>query len=217
MCLDEWWSNMVEKSPDVVWHSGQVRPEDRRALMRNASAVVWLTGLSGCGKSTIAMALEAKLIHTGHSAYVLDGDNVRHGLNSDLKFSAADRTENIRRVSEVARLFADAHVIAICSFISPYRTDRALARSRVAPCAFIEIFVDAPLEVCEQRDPKNLYKKARASLAAGKPMAFTGIDAPYEPPESPEVHVQTDRQTLDQCVETILQTLRQRQILLEHA
>ncbi len=208
---------MAEKSPNVGWHSGHVTPENRRQLTRNAPAVVWLTGLSGCGKSTIAMALEQSLIRSGHLAFVLDGDNVRHGLNGDLGFSVDDRTENIRRVSEVAKLFADAHVIPICSFISPYRADRANARKRVLPHPFIEVFVDAPLHICEQRDPKNLYKKARASAAAGKPMAFTGVDAPYEPPENAEVRVETNRQSVDQCVEAILLALRGRHILLESA
>ncbi len=208
---------MVEKSPNVVWHAGHVTAEDRLQITRNAPAVVWLTGLSGCGKSTIAMALELALICGGHPAFVLDGDNLRHGLNGDLGFSAADRTENIRRVSEVAKLFADAHIIAICSFISPYRADRAQARKRAEPHTFIEVFVDAPLDICEQRDPKHLYKKARASVAVGKPMAFTGVDAPYEVPEKPEVHVQTDRQSADECVAAILQALRSRSVLLENS
>ncbi len=215
MCLVEIGLAMVEKSPDVVWHSGSVGPDERRKVTKNSPAVVWLTGLSGCGKSTIAMTLELALIRSGHPAFVLDGDNLRHGLNSDLGFSAQDRTENIRRVSEVARLFADAHIIAICSFISPYRLDRRNARNRIEPHAFLEVFVDAPLNICEQRDPKQLYRKAREKLAAGTPMGFTGIDAPYEPPENPEVHVKTDVQTVDQCVESILQTLRTRRILLQ--
>ncbi len=213
MYLSGMWNSMAEKSPDVVWHSGSVGPDDRRRLTHNRPAVIWLTGLSGCGKSTIAMALEHTLVRSGHPAYVLDGDNLRHGLNSDLGFSAEHRTENIRRVSEVAKLFADAHVIAICSFISPYRQDRSQARNRIAPHAFFEVFVDAPLNICEQRDPKQLYRKAREKLAAGTPMGFTGIDAPYEPPENPEVHVKTHLQSVYECVQDILGALRRHSIL----
>jgi adenylyl-sulfate kinase len=168
-------------------------------------AVVWLTGLSGAGKSTIAQALERELFNRAMHTYVLDGDNIRHGLNSNLGFSPDDRVENIRRVSEVARLMADAGTIVITAFISPYRMDRRRAREIALEgnAEFIEVFVDAPLEVCEARDPKNLYKKARA----GEIQEFTGIDAPYEAPEDAEIVVHTDKQTVDESVATILEQL----------
>src|SRR6059036_3119030 len=168
-------------------------------------AVIWLTGLSGAGKSTIAQALERELFARGTHTYVLDGDNIRHGLNSNLGFSPEDRVENIRRVSEVAKLMADSGVIAITAFISPYRMDRRRAREIALEgnAEFVEFFVDAPLEFCEARDPKNLYKKARA----GEIREFTGIDAPYEAPDDPEIVVHTDEQTVDESVATILEQL----------
>ncbi|MBL8881017.1 MAG: adenylyl-sulfate kinase [Phycisphaerales bacterium] len=174
---------------NVVWHAGHVSRGQRAALLRQRGATVWLTGLSGAGKSTIAFAVERLLIDAGHAAYVLDGDNIRHGLNRNLGFSAEDRAENIRRIGEVARLFADAGLIVLTSFISPYRADRALARAihDEAGLPFIEVFVDAPLEVCESRDPKGLYARARAGEVAG----FTGISAPYEPPQQPELIIST--------------------------
>jgi adenylyl-sulfate kinase len=167
--------------------------------------VVWFTGLSGAGKSTIAQALERELFARGMQTYVLDGDNIRHGLNSNLGFSPEDRVENIRRVSEVAKLMADSGVVAITAFISPYRMDRRRAREIALEgnAEFVEVFVDAPLEVCEARDPKNLYKKARA----GEIREFTGIDAPYEPPEDAEINIHTDRQTVNESVATILEGL----------
>src|SRR5205823_11901023 len=168
-------------------------------------AVVWLTVVSGSGKSTIAQALERELFIGAMHPYVLDGDNVRHGLNSNLGFAPEDRVENIRRVSEVAKLMADAGNVVITAFISPYRADRQRARAIAMEgnAEFIEGFVDAPLEVCEERDPKNLYKKARA----GQIREFTGIDAPYEAPEDAEIVVYTDRQTVDESVATILEQL----------
>jgi len=166
---------------NVTWHAGQVDRADRPSL----GATVWLTGLSGSGKSTVAMAAERALVEAGRPAYVLDGDNLRHGLNGDLGFSAADRAENVRRVGHVARLFADAGVVAFVPLISPYRADRDLVRTLHAEAAvpFLEVFVDTPIELCEQRDPKGLYAKARAGEITG----FTGIDDPYEAPTAPEL------------------------------
>src|SRR6202022_4606331 len=168
-------------------------------------AVVWLTGLPSAGKSTIAQALERDLFSRAMHTYVLDGDNIRHGLNSSLGFSPEDRVENIRRVSEVAKLMADSGAVAITAFISPYRVDRRRAREIAleGKAEFVEVFVDAPLEVCEARDPKHLYKKARA----GEIRDFTGISAPYEPPEDPEIVVHTDWQTVDESIATILEQL----------
>ena len=166
---------------DITWHAGEVRAGDRPS----AGATVWLTGLSGSGKSTVAVELEKALVAGGRPAYRLDGDNVRHGLNADLGFNEADRTENVRRVGEVARLMADAGVVAVVPLISPYRSGRDQARSihGAAGLPFVEVYVDTPLELCEQRDPKGLYAQARA----GKITDFTGIDAPYEPPLHPEL------------------------------
>lgn len=187
---------------NVVWHEGHVSREDRRAKLGAVGATVWMTGLSGSGKSTIASALEAALVERGVFAYRLDGDNVRHGLNANLGFGAADREENIRRIGEVAKLFADAGVVAITSFISPYRADRGRVRRLHAEAglAFVEVFVDTPIEVCESRDPKGLYKKARAGQIKG----FTGIDDPYEPPTGAEVHLPTAELTIEQSVERCL-------------
>jgi bifunctional enzyme CysN/CysC len=195
----------VAKSKNIFWVEGKITAQDRAARTGHRGAVVWFTGLSGAGKSTIAQALERELFARGMHTYVLDGDNIRHGLNSNLGFSPGDRVENIRRVSEVAKLMADSGVIAITAFISPYRMDRRRAREIALEgnAEFIEVFVDAPLEVCEARDPKKLYKKARA----GEIREFTGIDAPYEPPEDAEVIVHTDRQTVNESVATILEGL----------
>jgi bifunctional enzyme CysN/CysC len=173
----------VPMTDDVVWHAGSVDRADRPSL----GATVWFTGLSGSGKSTVAAQVERALVASGRPAYQLDGDNLRHGLNGDLGFSAADRTENIRRVGEVARLFADAGVVALVPVISPYRADRDRARAvhEAAGVPFAEVFVDTPLDVCEQRDPKGLYAKARAGEIRG----FTGIDDPYEAPEQPDLRL----------------------------
>jgi len=195
----------VAKSKNIFWTEGKITAQDRAALTRHRGAVVWFTGLSGAGKSTIAQALERELFARGMHTYVLDGDNIRHGLNSNLGFSPEDRVENIRRVSEVAKLMADSGVIAITAFISPYRMDRRRAREIALEgnAEFVEVFVDAPLEVCEARDPKNLYKKARA----GEIREFTGIDAPYEPPEDADIIVRTDRETVNESAATILEGL----------
>lgn len=203
------------KATNITWHASKVTAEDRAAVTRNRSTVIWLTGLSGCGKSTIAVALEHALISSGHAAYVLDGDNLRHGLNSDLGFSPEDRVENIRRAGELARLLADAGLIVIASFISPYAADRLRVRQLMRPEEFVEVFVDAPVDVCEQRDPKGLYKKARTAVAAGKPLGFTGIDAPYEVPGNPEIHLRTHEQSPVQSVQMIIEYLRRNRRLLD--
>src|SRR6266568_7302117 len=185
----------VAKSKNIFWTEGKITAHQRAIRSGHRGAVVWLTGLSGAGKSTIAQALERELFQRAMQTYVLDGDNIRHGLNSNLGFSPDDRVENIRRVSEVAKLMADSGTVVITAFISPYRMDRSRAREIAleGSSEFIEVFVDAPLAVCEARDPKNLYKKARA----GQIREFTGIDAPYEAPEDPEIIVRTDQQTVD--------------------
>jgi adenylylsulfate kinase len=185
------------RATNITWHEGHVTRPHREKLLAQQGATIWFTGLSGSGKSTIAFTLEHALVERGHLAYVLDGDNVRHGMNKNLGFSAADREENIRRIGEVARLFADTGVIALTSFISPYRKDRDQARRihQESGLPFIEVMVEVPIEVCESRDPKGLYAKARAALAAGKGMGFTGIDDPYEPPLAPELVLHNDRMT----------------------
>lgn len=193
-------------SGNICWHRGLVSPAERARILGQEPATVWLTGLSGSGKSTLAFALEKALIEQGRPAYVLDGDNIRHGLNRDLGFSAADRSENIRRIAEVARLFNDAGLIVIAAFISPYRQDRATAREIIGPGRFFETYLCAGLEVCEQRDPKGLYKQARA----GRIPEFTGISAPYEAPDSPELALDTGRFTVAESVQAILAALAPR-------
>src|SRR6266576_2194278 len=175
------------RATNITWHEGHVTREERAQLLKQKGATLWFTGLSGSGKSTFAFTLEHALVQQGRLAYVLDGDNVRHGLNKNLGFSAADREENIRRIGEVAKLFADCGVIAMTSFISPYRKDRDTVRALhvAGPLPFIEVYVNTPIDTCEQRDPKGLYKKARA----GQLKNFTGIDDPYEAPETPELTI----------------------------
>ncbi|MGB2985038.1 MAG: adenylyl-sulfate kinase [Phycisphaerae bacterium] len=177
------------KATNITWHEGHVSRDQREKLLDQKGALIWTTGLSGSGKSTIAYTLEHALVQRGHLSYVLDGDNIRHGLNKNLGFSAEDREENIRRLGEVGKLFVDAGLIVITAFISPYRKDRNIARETVGPDSFFEVFCDAPLDVCEQRDPKGLYKKARAGEIKG----FTGIDDPYEAPENPEIVIDTSK------------------------
>jgi bifunctional enzyme CysN/CysC len=205
-------SNAV-KSDNIFWSESEITAERRARRNQHRGAVIWLTGLSGAGKSTIARALEKELFQLSMHTYVLDGDNLRHGLNANLGFAPDDRAENIRRVSEVAKLMADAGIVVITSFISPYRNDRARARAIAlqAGAEFVEIFVDAPLAVCEQRDPKGLYQKARA----GKLKGLTGIDAPYEAPEDPEILVRTHEQTAAESVDQILSQLLPRLRLSE--
>jgi bifunctional enzyme CysN/CysC len=192
------------KSQNIFWSEGKITREAREQRNRHKGAILWLTGLSGAGKSTVATELERELFAKGLHTYILDGDNIRHGLSANLGFSPEDRTENIRRVAEVARLLMDAGVLVITAFISPYRDDRRLARSLVNEDEFVEVYVNAPLEVCEQRDPKGLYKKARTGEIAN----FTGISAPYEPPDQPELVVHTDKQTPAECVAQIIDFLK---------
>src|SRR3954451_6944198 len=189
-----------QKATNITWHAGAVTRSDRERLLGQKGVTVWLTGLSASGKSTIGVMLERLLIERGRHAYRLDGDNIRHGLNKNLSFSAEDRAENIRRIGEVAKLFTDAGVIVIASFISPYRKDRDAVRAGLAAGEFIEVYVKASLEAAERRDPKGLYKKARAGEIRG----FTGIDAPYEEPERPEVVIDTERTTPEQAASHIL-------------
>jgi adenylylsulfate kinase len=197
------------KAENLTWHTGEVDREARAAAHGHRGAVLWFTGLSGSGKSTIGHRVERMLIERGAFAYVLDGDNVRHGLNSDLGFAAEDRVENIRRIGEVARLFADAGALVLSAFISPYRKDRDRVRGLMGPGEFIEVFVDTPLEICEARDPKGLYKKARA----GEISNFTGLDAPYEVPENPEVHLQTANLSIDAAAAQVIRYLDEENIL----
>ena len=197
------------KSKNITWSESHITGEQRRALMGHGAATLWFTGLSGSGKSTIAIAVERELVQSGIAAFVLDGDNVRQGLNSNLGFSPEDRTENIRRIGEVAKLFNDAGVIVLTAFISPYRADRDDVRGKLAKGDFLEIMVDCPLEECERRDVKGLYAKARA----GKIPEFTGISAPYEAPTQPELVLRTAEQSPDDCVATVLEELRKRQLI----
>ena len=191
------------KARHVVWHASTVTKADREQIAGHKGCTIWLTGLSASGKSTVANALEKALWERDVRAYILDGDNIRHGLNKDLGFSPEDRTENIRRIGEVAKLFTDAGVVVITAFISPYRADRDQVRAIMANGDFIEVYVNASLDVCEQRDPKGLYKKARA----GQVPEFTGISAPYEAPERPELTLRTDRDSLERCVELMMEYL----------
>jgi adenylylsulfate kinase len=193
---------MEVRANNITWHNGHVSREIREHLLQQMGCTIWMTGLSASGKSTLAFTLEHALVKRNRLAYVLDGDNVRHGLNKNLGFSANDREENIRRIGEVAKLFADAGFITMTSFISPYRKDRDIARRihEEADLSFMEVFVDAPIEICEQRDPKGLYKKARTGELKG----FTGIDDPYEPPEKPELRIDTGMLTPEQGAMKIL-------------
>ncbi|MCH8147958.1 MAG: adenylyl-sulfate kinase [Planctomycetes bacterium] len=175
------------KATNITWHEGHVNCEEREKLLEQKGALIWFTGLSGSGKSTIAYTLEHALVQRGHLCYVLDGDNIRHGLNKNLGFSAEERAENIRRIGEVGKLFVDAGIITLTAFISPYKNDRIAARETVGSDGFFEVFCDTPLDVCEKRDPKGLYKKARAGEIKG----FTGIDDPYEAPDKPEMVIDT--------------------------
>ena len=194
---------MGPKSQNIVWHPGMVTKADREAISGHKGCTIWMTGLSGSGKSTLAVALEKTLWSRGVRSFVLDGDNIRHGLNKDLGFSPEDRNENIRRIGEVAKLFTDAGVINITAFISPYRADRDQVRALMANGDFIEAYVYCPIEVCEQRDPKGLYKKARA----GQIPEFTGISAPYEPPLSPEITLDTGRESEAESLAILLRFL----------
>jgi len=198
-----------QKATNIVWHQGAVTRDDRERVNGNKSCIVWLTGLSGSGKSTIAVALEKALWSRGVRSYILDGDNVRHGLNKNLGFSPADRTENIRRIGEVAKLFVDAGMLAITAFISPYRADRDQVRALVPAGDFVEILVECPLDVCEGRDVKGLYAKARA----GQIPEFTGISAPYEEPRTPELTLHTAAQSVEESVAQVLRYLEGRGVV----
>jgi len=199
------------RATNLTWHEGHVTPEERADLLHQKGATLWFTGLSGSGKSTIAFTLEHALVRRGRLAYVLDGDNIRHGLNKNLGFSAADREENIRRIGEVAWLFADCGVVTMTSFISPYRKDRDGVRAlhAAAGLPFIEVHVNTPMSTCEQRDPKGLYKKARA----GELKNFTGIDDPYEPPPRPELTIDATATSPQEAAALLLQYLEKQGIL----
>lgn len=188
---------------NIVWHSHQVTKEERSLLKKQKPCVIWFTGLSGSGKSTIANALEVKLYTLNHHSYLLDGDNVRMGLNKGLTFSDEDRVENIRRIGEVAKLFVDSGTIVLTAFISPFIKDRLLVKDLLAEGEFVEVYVDTPLEVCESRDPKGLYKKARK----GEIKDFTGISSPYEAPLIPNIHLRTENKSIEACVDEIVDYL----------
>jgi adenylylsulfate kinase len=200
-----------QKATNITWHEGDVTRDERQRNLGQKGCTVWMTGLSGSGKSTVAVALEHHLLSLSKHAYRLDGDNVRHGLNKNLGFSAEDRAENIRRIGEVAKLFADAGMITLTSFISPYRADRDNVRKLhdEAKVPFIEVYVDCPLDEAEKRDPKGLYKKARAGQIKG----FTGIDDPYEEPTNPELHLRTDQLSVPESVAKLVEMLEARGLL----
>ncbi|ADG93731.1 adenylylsulfate kinase [Arcobacter nitrofigilis DSM 7299] len=189
---------------NIIWYDSHITKEDRVKQLSQKPCILWFTGLSGSGKSTIANVLEVKLYKMGIKTYLLDGDNIRHGLNRDLGFSKKDRTENIRRISEVAKLFVDSGSIVLTAFISPFQRDRELARKLVKEDEFIEIFIDTSLEICEQRDPKGLYKKVKE----GKIKDFTGIDSPYEVPINSEIHLKTNELTIEQASEEVISYLK---------
>lgn len=192
----------VQKATNIVWHAENVTREQRETMLKQKGVMLWLTGLSGSGKSTVANAVAQKLHQQGKLTYLLDGDNVRYGINKDLGFSLEDRKENIRRIGEVAKLFVDAGVITLASFISPMLEDRQKVRDLLGP-DFIEVYVDCALAVCEARDPKKLYQKARA----GQIKEFTGISSPYEPPMKPEIYLDTAKATVEQCAQQIIDYL----------
>ena len=199
----------IQRATHVTWHKGSITKQDRERLLRQKGVVIWFTGLPSSGKSTVANAVEKKIFEHGNLSLVLDGDNIRHGLNKNLGFSPEDREENIRRIGEVAKLFADAGLIAMTSFISPYRKDRDKARELMKDGEFIEVFVKVPLDVAEQRDPKGLYKKARA----GEIKEFTGISAPYEEPLNPEIVMDTSKLDVTQCRDIIINKLEEKGII----
>lgn len=194
-----------QKATNVHWHEGEISQTDRKNLLGQKGATLWFTGLPSSGKSTVSVALERELFERGKLSYRLDGDNIRSGINRDLGFSAEDRTENIRRIGEISKLFVDCHVISLASFISPYRKDRDDLRKLhdASGMQFIEVYVDCSLDVAEARDPKGLYQKARA----GEIEDFTGIDGPYEAPTNPDIHLRTDQMSLEQEVDTVISYL----------
>ena len=192
-----------ETDDNIVWHNQQITKNKRETLLNQKPCILWFTGLSGSGKSTIANAVEQELFTRGIKTYLLDGDNVRHGLNKDLGFSEMDRIENIRRIGEVSKLFVDSGLIVLTAFISPFKSDRQIAKSLVNYDEFIEVFVNTSLEVCESRDPKGLYEKARN----GDMKNFTGIDSPYENPEEPKIEIKTDELSIQKCCDKIIDYL----------
>ena len=201
---------MIEKkATNIVWHEHKVTREDREKLLKQRGVVIWFTGLSGSGKSTIANEVAYKLHQMGKLTYVLDGDNIRHGLNKNLGFSPEDRNENIRRISEVANLFVDAGLITLTAFISPYKKYRNFCRELVGNDRFIEVYTKASLETCEKRDPKGLYKKAREGIIKD----FTGISAPYEEPENPELIIDTDKYSIEESAELVLKKLEEMNLI----
>lgn len=200
---------MLIQKNNIVWQETKVIREDRYKLNNHKSCLLWFTGLSGAGKSSLAAAVEKELFDYDIRSYVLDGDNIRHGLNNNLGFSPEDRKENIRRIGEVSKLFVDAGLFALTAFISPYREDRQMVRERFANEEFIEIYVKCSLEVCESRDPKGLYKKART----GEIQQFTGISAPYEEPLDPEIVIESDKRSVDESVKQVIQYLKEHQYL----
>ncbi len=197
------------KATNIYWHHGKISREDRERAKGHRGFTVWFTGLSASGKSTLAVAAEEALYERGLHTFILDGDNIRHGLNANLGFSPEERTENIRRIGEVAKLFSEAGIINFTAFISPYRNDRRSARDLAFGGPFIEVFVDCPVEVCEERDPKGAYKKARQGVIKD----FTGVSAPYEPPVTPEIHLRTDQLSVEQCVQEILHYLEKHALI----
>lgn len=200
---------MSTKVDNIVWHESKIKKEDRQRLNGHKSCILWFTGLSGSGKSTLANEVEKELHHMGIRSYVLDGDNIRHGLNNNLGFSPEDRKENIRRIGEVSKLFVDAGLFTLTAFISPYREDREMVRQLVGPNEFVEIYVKCALEECERRDPKGLYEKARK----GEIKEFTGISAPYEAPLRPELIIESDKLTIEQSVHKVIDFLKQHHYL----
>ncbi|MFB5195670.1 adenylyl-sulfate kinase [Neobacillus sp. KR4-4] len=199
----------MAKPTNITWHETSISKENRRERNGHGSCALWFTGLSGSGKSTIANAVSNELFRQGISEYVLDGDNIRHGLNKDLGFSDYDRTENIRRIGEVAKLFVDSGKVVTTAFISPFRSDRDQVRALFEDGEFIEVFVQCPIEECERRDPKQLYAKARR----GEIKDFTGIDSPYEAPEQPEITLHSDQVTVEEAVEQVFAYLKEKNIL----
>ncbi|RQX47231.1 adenylyl-sulfate kinase [Staphylococcus capitis] len=199
----------MSESNNITWHDSEVTKEERQNRNGHKSAVIWFTGLSGSGKSTVSVALEKALFNEGKQTYRLDGDNVRHGLNKNLGFSPEDRTENIRRIGEVAKLMVDAGSITVTAFISPYKQDRDNVRAILEDGEFIEVYTKCSVEECENRDPKGLYKKARS----GEIPEFTGISAPYEAPDHPEIILDTEHESIDQSVDRVIQYLKQHQYI----
>lgn len=194
---------------NTIWHHGKISKTERHRLNNHKSALVWITGLPASGKSTIAHELEYQLIHRGIRAFVLDGDNIRHGLNKDLGFSAADRRENLRRIGQVARLFVEAGILTIAAFASPYKADRLMVRELFDEGEFIEVYLDCGLNVCESRDPKGHYKKART----GEIKNFTGVSDPYEPPDNPEIILNTERTSAAESVDRIISYLKEKRLI----